>query len=162
MCDQNDTCTSQGTKDDWQPPEAQRNMEGVSLRTIREIVVLPIPLFWTFNLQNCESIHFYSFKPVFGICYSSLRKLIQSLKSNAIITIIYWLFTMYVSCVNTLLYFYGLNQPLQKLCKDEKIEASIGHCKRAFQKFPGKEEPQTSQNQQQGLFKRFSGQTARS
>lgn len=35
--------------------------------------------------------------------------------------------------------------------KDEKTKASIGHCKRASQKFQRKEEPQTSQNQQETI-----------
>lgn len=64
----------------------------------------------------------------------------------AVMATMFWLFTMHVVYINTTLYLYYLNYSLQKPRKDEKTEASIGHCKRASQKFPGKEEPQLSQN----------------
>lgn len=100
--------------------------------------------------SRTEKLNFDCFKPVFDTCHGSPWKLIQppiSSCNNCHLLIIYNVWGLY----NTLFYLYYLNYFLWTFYKDEKTKASIGHCKRASQKFQRKEEPQTSQNQQETI-----------
>lgn len=134
------TPTNHEIKDCWQLSEAinRRDKEGIFSGNIRESMILPTPWFWTFSLQNWETLNVYCFKLVSGTCYSNPWKLIQPLKSNCSNYYLLIIYSVYSACKHFALFILSKYKSYESPTKMRKVKLPLVIVKEYQRSFRGR------------------------